>query len=70
MERLNKELRRRTRVVGILPNDASAVRLIGMLLVDQHEEWTAGDRRYFAAASMKTLFTAPVGELEDRVAAK
>jgi transposase-like protein len=72
LERLNKELRRRTRVVGIFPNDASVLRLVGMLLVEQHEEWTAGDRRYFSANSMKLLTTpmAAVHELEDRLAAK
>lgn len=72
LERLNKELRRRTRVVGIFPTDASVLRLVGMLLVEQHEEWTAGDRRYFSANSMK-LLAAPlegVPELEDRLAAK
>jgi putative transposase len=71
LERLNKELRRRTRVVGIFPNDASVVRLVGMLLVEQHEEWTAGDRRYFSAGSMKLLATTPTHpELEDRLASK
>ena len=71
LERLNKELRRRTRVVGIFPTDASVVRLVGMLLVEQHEEWTAGDRRYFSAGSMKLLATpTPQPELEDRHAAK
>jgi putative transposase len=71
LERLNKELRRRTRVVGIFPNDTSVVRLVGMLLVEQHEEWTAGDRRYFSAGSMKLLATPPTHpELEDRLASK
>jgi putative transposase len=72
LERLNKELRRRTRVVGIFPTDASVLRLVGMLLVEQHEEWTAGDRRYFSANSMKLLAaTTPSNpELEDRMAAK
>lgn len=71
LERLNKELRRRTRVVGIFPNDASVLRLVGMLLVEQHEEWTAGDRRYFSAGSMKLLDAPrPLGELEDRLVAK
>jgi transposase-like protein len=71
LERLNKELRRRTRVVGIFPTDGSVVRLVGMLLVEQHEEWTAGDRRYFSVNSMKLLSAPPKNpELEDRLAAK
>ena len=72
LERLNKELRRRTRVVGIFPTDASVLRLVGMLLVEQHEEWTAGDRRYFSVGSMKLLAATavPNPELEDRMAAK
>jgi transposase-like protein len=71
LERLNKELRRRTRVVGIFPTDGSVVRLVGMLLVEQHEEWTAGDRRYFSTNSMK-LLSAPTKNpgLEDRLASK
>ena len=71
LERLNKELRRRTRVVGIFPTDNSVLRLVGMLLVEQHEEWTAGDRRYFSVNSMKLLAThSCTPELEDRAAAK
>ena len=71
LERLNKELRRRTRVVGIFPTDNSVLRLVGMLLVEQHEEWTAGDRRYFSAGSMKLLATPPnPPELQDRLASK
>ena len=54
LERLNKEIRRRTNVVGIFPTNESAIRLIGMLLVEQNDEWAVG-RRYFSLESMKLL---------------
>jgi putative transposase len=68
IERLNKEIKRRTNVVGIFPTDASALRLIGAVLADQHDEWVIA-RRYLSEASMALLDTsgqtAPVqsGEL-------
>ena len=55
LERLNKEIKRRSNVVGIFPSPKSTVRLIGALLLEQDEEWSIAERRYFSVESMKQL---------------
>lgn len=61
LERVNKEIKRRSNVVGIFPDDASVIRLIGAVLMDVHDEWQAADRRYFSEESMKPV-TAPCSQ--------
>ncbi len=66
LERVHKEIKRRTNVVGIFPDDVSVIRLVGAILLETHDEWQTADRRYLSEGSMalidrpdKEVITAP-----------
>jgi transposase-like protein len=62
LERLHKEIKRRTRVVGIFPTRDSLMRMVGTLLAEQDDEWQVMDRRYFSLGSMTRVDALQGGE--------
>jgi putative transposase len=64
LERLNKEVKRRTNVVGVFPDQPSVIRLVGSILMEIDDEWQAAERRYFSLETMREL-THPEVLMED-----
>ena len=59
LERLNGEIKRRTEVVGIFPNEAAILRLVGAILLEQNDEWAVQRARYMTLETMATMDNDP-----------
>jgi putative transposase len=66
LERLNGEIKRRTRVVGIFPNDAAVLRLVSAVIAETHDEWQDTERRYLAEHTMALLHEPPTEPIDTK----
>ena len=63
LERLNGEIKRRTEVVGIFPNEAAITRLVGAILLEQNDEWSVQRARYMTLETITGLSDDPLVNL-------
>jgi putative transposase len=63
IERLNGEIKRRTEVVGIFPNEDAIVRLVGAILLEQNDEWAVQRARYMTLETIAPLSDDPTVSL-------